>query len=112
MENLKLAPEDYLNMAQSVVAGVLEQCGARRGIEVEWVEATGEFLIETMQPKLFYQIMAWEHKGAKAYTLSSHKRSSFDSKTRGWPNKPVEIVGHTDFLGILVTLKKTLEGKR
>ncbi len=83
-----------------------------RQIEVELDEATGGFLIETMQAGSFYQIMAWEHKGAKAYTLSSHKRSSFDPKQRGWPNKPVEIVGHTDFLGILVTLQKTLEGKR
>ena len=112
MENLKLAPEDFLNMAQSLVAGVLEQCGAQRQIEVELDEATGGFLIETMQAGSFYQIMAWEHEGARAYTLSSHAHSQFGPKRKGMPNTAIAIVGHTDFLGILVTLRKVLEGKR
>ena len=112
MENLKLAPEDFLNMAQSLVAGVLEQCGAQRQIEAVLDEATGGFLIEITQPESFYQIMAWENEGTREYTFSSHKRSSFDPKRMGWPNKPIEVVAHTDFLGVLVTMRKVLEAKR
>ena len=111
MENLKLAPKDFLNMAQSLVAGVLEQCGAQRQIEVQLDEATGGFLIETMQPKLFYQIMAWNNEGTHEYTFSSHHHSFFDSKKRN-RNKPTAIVRHSDFLGILVMLRKVLEAKR
>ena len=110
MENLKLAPEDYLNMAQSLVAGVLEQCGAQRQIEVELDEDTGGFLIEVAQPESFYHIMAWIDEDMRGYTFSSHKHSYFHSR-KGRQNKPIEMVGYTDFLGILVSLRKVLEAK-
>ena len=111
MENLKLAPEDFLNMAQSLVAGVLEQCGAQRQLEVALDEATGGFLIEVLQPNSFYQIRAWVNEGTREYTFSSHKRSHFGSR-KGRLNKPIDMVTHSDFLGILVSLRKVLEGKR
>ena len=111
MEDLDLRPADFLNMAQSLIAGVLEQCGAQRQIEVELDQDTGGFIIETMQADLFYQIRAWVDEGTRDYTFSSHKRSHFNSR-KGRPNRPIEIMRHSDFLGILVTLKKTLEAKR
>ena len=112
MEDLDLRPEDFLNMAQSLVAGVLEQCGAQREIASALDEETGGFLIEAMQPDVFYHIMAWKYDGMRDYTFSSHKRSFFDPKRRGWPNKPIEIVSHSDFLDILVTMRKVLEARR
>ena len=111
MEDLDLRPEDYLNMAQSLVAGVLEQCGAQCQIKVALDRDTGGFLIEMTQVDLFYQIRAWVNKGVRDYTFSTHKRSHFNSR-KGRPNRPIEIMRHSDFLGILVTLKKTLEAKR
>ncbi len=110
MENLELTPSDFLNLAQSLVAGVLEQCGLERNLEVELDEETGGFLIETWQGELFYQIMAWNNEGVHDYTFSSQAYSHFDPN-RPEVDKPIEIVGHSDFLGILVTMKKTLEAK-
>ena len=112
MENLDLTPEEFFHLAQSLVAGVLEQCGLERTIEVELDDDTGGFLIETWQGELLYQILAWnDEEKVHEHTFSSHAHSHFDPKKPD-QNKPIEIVGHSDFLGILVTMKKTLEAKR
>ena len=112
MENPKLAPKDFFHLAQSLVAGVLEQCGLERNLEVELDEETGGFMLESWQGELFYQILAWnDEENVHEYTFSSHAHSHFDPK-RPEVDKRIEIVGHSDFPGILVTMKKTLEAKR
>ena len=72
---------------------------------------TGGFLIETWQGELFYQILAWNDEGAHDYVFSSQAYSKFDPK-RPEVDKPIESVGYSDFLGILVIMKRVLEAKR